>query len=41
MKTIISALIAASIFGLATLPANAFDAKTFFEKQTRESGGSN
>ena len=41
MKTIISALIAASVFGLATLPASAFDAKTFFEQQSRQSGGSN
>jgi|307.fasta_scaffold67975_2 hypothetical protein len=41
MKTIISALIAASIFGLATLPASAFDAKTFFEQLSQQSGGSN
>jgi len=39
--TIISTLIAASILGIAALPASAFDAKTFFEKQSRESGGSN
>jgi hypothetical protein len=41
MKTIISALIIASVFGLVTLPASAFDAKTFFEQQSRQSGGSN
>jgi hypothetical protein len=41
MKTIISAIIAASVFGLATLPASAFEAKTFFEQQSRQSGGSN
>jgi len=41
MKTIISALIAVSVIGLATLPASAFDAKTFFEQQSRQSGGSN
>jgi len=37
MKTIISALIAASVIALATLPASAFDAKTFFEQQSRQS----
>ena len=41
MKTIISALIVASVFGLVSLPASAFDAKTFFEQQSRQSGGSN
>lgn len=41
MKTIISALIAATVFGLVSLPASAFDAKTFFEQQSRQSGGSN
>ena len=37
MKTIISALIAASVIALATLPASALDAKTFFEQQSRQS----
>jgi len=37
MKIIISALIAASVFGLVTLPASAFDAKNFFEQQSRQS----
>jgi hypothetical protein len=33
----VSALIAVSILGLVALPARAFDAKTFFEQQDRES----
>jgi len=42
MKTaIISSLIAALIFAIAAMPASAFDAKTFFEQLSRESGGSN
>jgi hypothetical protein len=37
MRTLVSTLIAASVLGLVALPASAFDAKTFFEQQDRES----
>jgi hypothetical protein len=40
MKKIISALIAVSVLGIATVPASAFDAKRFWEQQDRYSGGS-
>jgi hypothetical protein len=36
MRTIVSALIAASVLGLVGLPASAFDAKTFYEQQDRQ-----
>jgi hypothetical protein len=36
MKTIVSSLIALSVLaGIASVPASAFDAKTFFEQQDR------
>jgi hypothetical protein len=36
MKTIVSSLIALSVVaGIASVPARAFDAKTFFEQQDR------
>ena len=37
MRTIVSALIGVSVFGLVALPASAFDAKTFYDQQDRES----
>ncbi len=38
MKTIVSALLALSVLaGIATAPASAEDAKTFFDNQTRQS----
>jgi hypothetical protein len=38
MKTIVSTLLALSVLaGIAAAPAAAFDAKTFFEQQERES----
>ena len=36
MRAIISALIAASVLGLVALPASAFDAKSFYERQDRQ-----
>jgi hypothetical protein len=38
MKIIISALIAVSVLAGIAAPASAFDAKTFFEQQDRQSG---
>ena len=38
MKTIVSALIALSVIAGVAAPASAFDAKTFYEQQDRESG---
>jgi hypothetical protein len=36
MKTIVSALIALSVLaGIASAPASAFDAKTFYQQQDR------
>jgi hypothetical protein len=36
MKTIVSGLIALSVLaGIASVPASAFDAKTFYEQQDR------
>ena len=40
MKTIISALIALSVLAGIAAPAGAFDAKSFYEQQDRNSGGS-
>ena len=38
MKTIVSAVLALSVLaGIAAAPASAFDAKSFFEQQSRES----
>jgi hypothetical protein len=39
MKVIVSALIALSVVAGAVAPAAAFDAKSFFEQQDRQSGG--
>ena len=39
MKTIVSALLALSVLaGIAAAPAAAFDAKTFWDQQDRNSG---
>lgn len=38
MKTIVSALVALSILAGIAAPASAFDAKSFFEQQERQSG---
>ncbi len=37
MRAIVSTLIAASVLGLVALPANAFDAKSFYEQPERAS----
>jgi hypothetical protein len=37
MKTIVSALIALSVLAGIAAPASAFDAKTFYEQQDRQS----
>jgi hypothetical protein len=39
MKSIVSALIALSVLTAVAAPASAFDAKSFFEQQQRQSGG--
>lgn len=39
MKIIVSALIVLSVIGLATAPASALDAKSFYEQQERQIGG--
>jgi hypothetical protein len=36
MKTILSALIALSVVAAVAAPANAFDAKSFFEQQAKQ-----
>ena len=36
MKTILSALIALSVVTAVAAPANAFDAKSFFEQQAKQ-----
>jgi hypothetical protein len=38
MKIIVSALVALSVLTGVAASANAFDAKTFFEQQERQSG---
>ena len=38
MKTIVSALVALSVLTGVAASANAFDAKTFYEQQDRQSG---
>jgi hypothetical protein len=38
MKTIVSALIALSVLAGIAAPASAFDAKSFYEQQDRQSG---
>jgi len=40
VKTILSALIALSVLAGVAAPAGAFDAKSFYEEQGRNSGGS-
>ena len=40
MKTIVSALIALSVLAGIAAPASAFDAKSFYDQQDRNSGGS-
>ncbi len=37
MRPIISTLTAVSVLGLVALPASAFDAKTFYDQQERQS----
>ena len=39
MKTIASTLIALSLLAGIAAPAGAFDAKSFYEQQERQSGG--
>jgi hypothetical protein len=41
MRTLVSALLALSVLTGIAASASAFDAKTFYEQQDRESGGSN
>ena len=41
MRVIVSALLALSVLAGVAAPASAFDAKSFFEQQSRESGGGN
>ncbi len=38
MKTIVSALVALSVLAGIAGPASAFDAKSFYEQQDRQSG---
>ena len=39
MKSIVSALVALSILAGVAAPASALDAKSFYEQQERQSGG--
>jgi hypothetical protein len=39
MKGLVSVLIALTLLGLASVPAGAFDAKSFYEQQSRIVGG--
>jgi len=39
MKAIVSALVALSVLAGVAAPASAFDAKSFYEQQERQSGG--
>ena len=41
MKSIVSALLALSVLTAVAAPASAFDAKSFYEQQDRQSGGTN
>jgi hypothetical protein len=41
MRAIASALLALSVLAGVAAPASAFDAKSFFEQQERQSGGGN
>jgi hypothetical protein len=41
MRAIASALLALSVLVGVAAPASAFDAKSFFEQQERQSGGGN
>jgi hypothetical protein len=38
MKTIVSAIVALSVLAGIAAPASAFDAKSFYEQQDRQSG---
>jgi hypothetical protein len=40
MKIIVSTLVALSVLAAFAAPSNALDAKSFFEQQERQSGGS-
>jgi hypothetical protein len=40
MRTLVSALLALSVLAGIAAPASAFDAKSFYAQQERESGGS-
>jgi len=37
MRTIVSTLIAVSVLGLVAVPASAFDPKSFYDQQERQS----
>lgn len=39
MRTIVSSLVALAVAASIVAPAAAFDAKSFFEQQARQSGG--
>jgi len=39
MKAIVSALVALAVVASVVAPASAFDAKSFYEQQERQSGG--
>jgi hypothetical protein len=39
MKSVLAALVALSVLTAVAAPASAFDAKSFFEQQERQSGG--
>jgi len=41
MRAIASTLLALSVLASVAAPASAFDAKSFFEQQERQSGGGN
>ena len=41
MRAIASTLLALSVLASVAAPASAFDAKSFFEQQARQSGGGN
>lgn len=39
MRALVAVLIALTLLGLASVPAGAFDAKSFYEQQSRIVGG--
>jgi len=39
MRSLVSALLALSVLAGVAAPASAFDAKSFYEQQERQSGG--